>query len=168
MKTQDFDKWLADYFGQEESQITELLSDATATRFLIAWSLFETSYFQGRAIAERIEKFTIPKETDLNSIINELDEYVSFFHNRYQNNTVYKNLMHKNTNKRMENLIKKSFTSLNSEEKIFFAMLVVFRYRNNIFHGNKRVQHWSDYKDCILKCITMMQLLIIALKKDNN
>ena len=60
----------------------------------------------------------------------------------------------------MPALIKKSFTELSTADKLFFLVFVVYRYRNNIFHGNKGVQSWLQYRDQIRRCTQVMQALV--------
>jgi hypothetical protein len=68
--------------------------------------------------------------------------------------------MFENVCEEMDQLRKKDISGFSFSEKIYFSMGVVYRYRNNIFHGNKKVDSWLQYRDCISKCIGMMQLLI--------
>lgn len=160
MKIKEFNSWLADYLQQSEVEVIKLLEDKTATQFLITWSLLELAYFQGFVGLEKINGFALQKAEDGDLILGELDELVHFFHNRYQNDEYYRRLMHNKNCERMEILRKKDFSKFSSSEKIYFAMVVIYRYRNNIFHGNKGVDSWLKYKECILNCIGMMQLLI--------
>lgn len=93
-------------------------------------------------------------------ITDEFNQLVLFFHDRYQNDELYRQLMHGKKCEKISRLIRKDFSEFSNAEKIFFSMVVVYRYRNNIFHGNKGVDSWLGYRDCILNCIAIMQLLI--------
>lgn len=166
MKNSTFDQWLAKYFNQEIAQVTKLLSNSTATRFLIAWSLLETSRFKGFAKLKLIEDFAIGEPGIAQLVNDELDNHVGFFLDRYQDPKKYKNLMNEQKSQRMNKLIGKNFQEFSSDEKIFFAMIVIYRYRNNIFHGNKGVASWLQYEECIIRCTEIMQLLIPMPRKN--
>lgn len=155
-----FNSWLACYLHQNEQEVTKLLEDKTATQFLIAWSLLELKYFTNGVNFGKIKKFADKNFKNTNLNIGELDELVCYFHDRYENDTYYNNLMFGKKSEELDQLRKKDFHEFSSSEKIYFAMTVVYRYRNNIFHGNKGVDSWLQYRECILKCIAMMQLLI--------
>ena len=43
---------------------------------------------------------------------------------------------------------------------VFFLTFVVYRFRNNIFHGNKRVDAWLRFQPQIQDCIRVMQIMI--------
>ena len=49
-------------------------------------------------------------------------------------------------------------------------LVVVYRFRNNIFHGNKGVDSWLQYRPQIEKCTNVMQHLITlrATAQDEN
>lgn len=165
--THEFDSWFALYLDQDEAQVRELLCDKTAIRFLIAWSLFETSCFGKFARLCDMTSFAHRKAGDNQLCADELDEHFKFFHNRYQDPKKYSNLMHGAKCEDMNTLIKKPAFLLNLEEKILFTAIVVFRYRNNIFHGNKRVASWLSYRDCILRCIAIVQAFMpVPIKVD--
>lgn len=159
MEIQKFSNWLACYLKQEEEEVRKLLQDETSTHFLIAWSLLEANCFNGKMRSNSIDEFADSKSTD-EFLLDRLDDFVVYFHNRYQNKRFYINLMHGANREKMDNLIKKFFSKFSSSEKIYFAMVVIYRYRNNIFHGNKGIDSWLQYKGCISKCTAMMQLLI--------
>ena len=59
-----------------------------------------------------------------------------------------------------DSVIKKSIDELNNEQKLSFLIYVVYRYRNNMFHGNKKLDSWLFYKNQINYCIQIMISLI--------
>jgi|688.fasta_scaffold267599_2 hypothetical protein len=161
MNTKEYKSWLACYLHQNEDEVEKLLKDKTATQFLITWSLLELNLFRENGVNfEEIRKFSAKYIENINMNTDKANEFVNYFHNRYQCDKLYKNLMFKNACGEMDRLRKKDISGFSFSEKIYFSMGVVYRYRNNIFHGNKKVDSWLQYKECILKCIGMMQLLI--------
>jgi hypothetical protein len=68
--------------------------------------------------------------------------------------------MHDQQSPRMDDLLKRPFNSLSAEEQVFIAVLTTYRYRNNIFHGNKGVDSWLEYKPQIRRCIDAMKAFV--------
>ena len=57
---------------------------------------------------------------------------------------------------------------LSESDMIFMLVFVIYRFRNNIFHGNKGVGSWLQYKEQIKWCFTVMQLLISLSSCESN
>jgi formylglycine-generating enzyme required for sulfatase activity len=162
-KTSDamtFEKWFAGYLKQDLKQVELFLRDETATRFLIVWSLFESHCFDGFTQVKKFWAFSKRVTESPNFYGENFLETGKYFYSRYQNRQRYKNLMHKQTSKELDEILSKGFDNLNPCELVFFLLFVVYRFRNNIFHGNKGVQSWLHYKEQITLCLTIMQPLI--------
>lgn len=160
-----FHSWLGELFGHSELQVRRLLDDRTALEFLVAWSLFESKCFAGYVKAEEIEQYA--KRTALSVSLAELRDTAAHFHARYQDKTRFANLMHGKKNPRLSALLGRPLEELTSEDKLFLLVFVVFRYRNNIFHGNKGVESWLAYREQIRHCIESMQVLISHAEQTN-
>jgi len=160
MSSSDFDAWFADYLEQSQIQVEHLLRDKTAIRFLIAWSLLETSCFHGFAKGSELEKHCsrIAEDERFNPL--PLIPILEHFHTRYQDEKLYANLMHKNNHPNIKSLLNRPVNALSNRESMFFLISVVYRYRNNIFHGSKGVGSWLKFKPQIEYCIQVMQALI--------
>jgi hypothetical protein len=160
-----FDEWFADYLQQDQRQIDRLLCDKTATRFLIAWSLFESHCFEGFAKVNKLSAFA----TDIakNNAFRKEDflEPGRHFHSRYQDKRLHKNLMHRQSSKELDGILSQRFDDLGDHQLVFMLVLVVYRFRNNIFHGNKGVESWLKYTEQIGHCLRIMQSLL-SLTKD--
>lgn len=155
-----FDKWLAGHFKQSQSQIQILLRDPTALRFLVAWSLFESECLNSRAEPAKFEGFA---ETVINRAMfrrADFSEVGEHFHNRYQDGAVYRNLMHGHKIPELDQILKTSFANLDDKQLVLLLLFVIYRFRNNIFHGNKGVGSWLNYNEQIGLCIGIMQLFI--------
>lgn len=156
----DFDKWFANYLHQDESQIELLLSDKTATRFLIAWSIFESKCFEGFTKINKLSNFARQLSENRHFDSTALHKTVAHFHNRYQDKERYKNLMHDQKLEDLEKIFSKKLNELDTYETTFMLLVVIYRFRNNIFHGNKGVQSWLVYREQIDLCINAMQFFI--------
>lgn len=156
----NFDAWFAAYLQQSPIQVTRLLRDKTSIRFLIAWSLLETSCFNGFAKGADLEKHCkrISKDEGFSSL--SLMQVLRHFHGRYQDQTLHANLMHGHSNPDIRPLLNRPVESLSEAERLYFLVSVVYRYRNNIFHGAKGVESWLRFKPQIEYCTQIMQALI--------
>lgn len=155
----DFEKWLGNMLGQSEFQTRKLLEDPTALRFLITWSLFESKCFGGYAKIDILEKYA--KDIISHSFNTaEISGAVSHFHRRYQNRSLFKNLMHGQPCTRMDALVQQPLATFRPPDQAFFMSLVVYRFRNNMFHGSKGIQSWLHYTAEIGLCIEAMQKFI--------
>ena len=158
--TDEFDQWFASYLDQEVSQVAELLKNKTANRFLIVWSIFESNCFEGFVEPIKIKKYseTIVEYSDFSK--GKFVDNLGYFHERYQDKQFYKYLMYKRENLQLEQILKKDMSRLTPSEEIYFLVSVVYRYRNNIFHGNKGVSSWLNFSIQIDRCRHIMQELI--------
>ena len=145
-----------------------MLHDGTATRFLIAWSLFESRCFEGSAKINKFPTFATLFSEIHNFECLALQESATHFHRRYQDKQRYKNLMHGQKSKEMDEIISKEFAELSRYEITLMLLIVVYRFRNNIFHGNKGVESWLQYKEQITLCLTVMQSLISLSSETHN
>ncbi|HCE68278.1 MAG: hypothetical protein A2X82_03590 [Geobacteraceae bacterium GWC2_55_20] len=155
-----FDQWFAKYLDQDEHQVEVLLCDKTAIRFLIAWSIFESKCFRGFAKINELSDFakTFSERHDFDFAA--LQVPAALFHIRYQDKQLYKNLMHSQQSKELESVLIKEFCNLNSYEITLMLLIVIYRFRNNIFHGNKGVKSWLVFGEQINLCINAMQSFI--------
>ena len=166
--TDSFDRWFASYLDQDELQVARLLKDRTATRFLITWSIFESDCFGGFVQFKQINDYskTIVEKSDFKR--ERFAEALRYFHNRYQEPQLYKNLMHKQKSPELKQILEKDIGVLTPSEEIFFLVAVVYRYRNNIFHGNKGVSSWLKFREQIDLCRNIMQELIDIAETTHN
>src|SRR5439155_25938515 len=103
--------------------------------------------FAGRLVAEHYDS-------------GALLEPLTHFHDRYQNSERYRQLTHGQVCERAQRLLGSRLASLSPEDTIFFVSFVVYRFRNNMFHGNKGVRSWLNYGPQILLCIAAMQSFV--------
>jgi hypothetical protein len=97
-----------------------------------------------------------------NEYQSDFDSISKHFHSRYQNKKRYKNLIHNDNYNKIKSIVDKDYKKLSLDEKLLFILYVVYRFRNNIFHGTKGINSWLRYKLQIEKCITIMTKMIEA------
>ena len=155
-------EWLAQYFDTNVTKIQELLKDELATSFLLIWPIFEQTFFSNFCKKENIEKFSKNYEKFFS-----YEEIFQHFYLRYQNNDHYRNLTHQSRYPKFEQILHKPQNYITEREKLLFITFVVYRYRNNIFHGNKGIKSWSQFKQQIAYCLEFMTSMLNK-KKLNN
>lgn len=155
-----FAEWLGKLLQQPETEVARLLDSKLALRFLIAWSVFESKCFAGFFTKDLTAAFAKRLAASPSFDVARLGETAEHFHKRYQDKTLLHNLMQQPQVARMDGLVKKSLASFQPEDTIFFVATVVYRFRNNIFHGNKGVDTWLNYVEQIERCTSAMQLFV--------
>ena len=88
-----------------------------------------------------------------------------YFYNRYQDAEKYRRLTDSKKYESMERVLHTDYTKLSSEDKFILMMTTVFRYRNNIFHGNKAIGEWNKYSREIEYCTEFMMAVVDVYKK---
>ena len=151
-------KWLSEYYDVTLADIDDILKEETATSYLLVWAIFEQDIFNGfmkkdkiKTVSQRFKKYY--------SSLN-IDMLAKKFYLRYQNSTNYKHLIHKDDNCYFKAIIAKPYPEISPSEKLELMFFVVYRYRNNIFHGNKKVNAWKNYTEQIRDCISFITQII--------
>lgn len=154
-----FETWLATLLKVSEAEIRHLLHDQTATQFLITWSLFESKCFGGYARLEDIDTIAerLIKQGAWSGSLKPAAEH---FYKRYQDKDLLRTLLYKQKCGPFLECLRKPFEVLSQQEILFLLLVTVYRYRNNIFHGNKGVKSWLLYEEQIKLCSQTMQTLI--------
>lgn len=152
---ENFPAWFATMSGTKENEVQKILDNDFALHFLIAWSLFESKCLSGFAKADGLKKFALKVSTD--SLWSAVGEIARHFHSRYQDSEIWKNLVHKEKRDDVLQLIGRSFDDLKQHEGIYVLLFVIYRYRNNMFHGNKGAGSWLRYRKQIELCTRAMQ-----------
>lgn len=151
-------KWLSQKLECNEQDIEYLYNSKSALEFLMVWSLFETQCF-GRFLKKNNIVTYAEKYYD-NNLLEFLEQEFNHFYNRYQNEGRYRHLKHGDKFDFIDNLLKKPVDEFNNKERLSFLIYVVYRYRNNMFHGNKSLDSWLSYKKQINLCINIMIKII--------
>ena len=154
-----FDAWYADLLGERELEVRRLMSDGRAIRFLIAWSLFESRCFKASANEQEIRDLAY-RLVSGGFNVDSLSEAFGHFYARYQDEARLRHLLSKKNGDHLIRLLGRPAAELDAAEQLFLVLFVVFRFRNNIFHGNKGVQSWMQYGEQIQYCTGAMQAVI--------
>lgn len=161
-----FEQWLATLLDHPESQVKILLTDSTALHFLIAWSIFESKCFKGFIKINDLEAFAaqvVGESFDIAMI----DEVADHFHARYQDRNLLKNLMHSQVCSWIDPVLNKTRHELSEQEVVCLVALTVYRFRNNIFHGNKGIDSWLKFKQQIGHCTDALKAFVSHAERRN-
>lgn len=156
----DFAGWLGDLLGHSRGEVQKLLDDQTAAHFLMVWSLFESKCFAGFVIEREIWDFAERVADDARFPNCDLKRAAEHFHDRYQNGEYLRNLLYGRQCPELLRVLRMPLPDLTKAEVLFLCVFVVYRFRNNIFHGNKGVASWLRFKPQIRLCIEVMQILV--------
>ena len=165
-----FSKWLAQLLRQSDRQVNRLLEDKSALHFLMAWSLLESKCFEGFVRADSLRSYAnriVSENMDGCTFKSEvLGDTVSHFHERYQHKEKVRHLLHddkppKGATLEFANCLTKDEQELDEGDKVFLVLFVIYRYRNNMFHGNKGIDSWLKYKPQIQRCTLAIQELVL-------
>ena len=135
-------QWLAKHFDTEEEQIEQMLKTELATTYLLIWPIMEQGLFGGFMQKAKIKDVAAKFEQYYSEI--DTKEAAKHFHTRYQDKNHYRNLKHYDEYPSVDETIKKQFDETNCHERLELLLYVVYRYRNNIFHGNKGIESWCS------------------------
>lgn len=110
-----------------------------AGNFLILWNLFEKEFCDTNADKPKLKNIANEYYTHFDT--NILHEVFEGIKKRYQDENKFENLRFRNENIKNEvrNTLDKS-NNATDEEKLRAILYIIYRYRNNLFHGNKKLQ----------------------------
>lgn len=150
-----------------------LKSSKTASEFLFVWARFESGCFKGSLQVKEILAFV----EEYQELICEklLIEELNYFHKRYHNcKDYYRHLKHKESNSGEVVVISNRVVAnshlkaVSKKDKLVFLIYLLYRYRNNMFHGNKRLSTWLKYDKEIRYCIHSMIKISDAIHRTTN
>lgn len=164
-------KWLVDSFPEfdelSEKEIEEIKT------FSIMWSLFEGRYLDSSANADSIERFIISLD-EMNKLeIKDISGYLDYFSDRYikdgETNNKFDNL-HLRQNDKPTLVRNVLLRETNNTSKIVTALLIiVYRYRNNFFHGIKWEYGFEDQLDNFRQSNNLLKFIMdISLPKSGE
>lgn len=141
--------------------------------FVAIWALCEHDIFKtyGSGIVMNLNKIS-NEYLSKNATIEYLEGHIKYFYERYsskpdlyENNFLKKNFQNRDLDYKFFSDDKRAYDALmdskgvygdfrkNDEEKLAFLLFVIYRYRNNIYHGTKGVNDWIDFYTPIQHCI---------------
>ena len=134
------------------------------TQILLLFNIFENCFERNKKNEKKkIISFSKNFSDDI------AEPFFSFFKKRYVTNNIINNsfsdLFFYINNERENNPVKDwekkiKENLINNTEKVFTVFSICYRFRNNIFHGNKHICLLKDYIDCYENIINFMEILL--------
>ena len=146
-KTLDIDNWL----------VSETVKNQMATVYLLIWPILETKVFNNDMSHNQINIVSNSVRDVMPDV--EIDDIAKHFYDRYQDIGKYRKLVAGRNWTKIDRILGKPFNRIYKDEKIAFLIFVVYRYRNNIFHGIKSIKEWNKFSIEIQLCIKFMIML---------
>ena len=154
--------FLSQYFGANKKDLSKLIENELAISFFMMWTVVEKDLFDKNANKEKITELGVK----FGGAKLCLDQSASYFHSRYQNKEHHRKLTHGDRYPIFDSILGKNFQDLSSAEKLQLMLYVTYRYRNNIFHGNKGIEAWLHYSTQIRTCTEFMVDFCSVMKKE--
>lgn len=152
-------KWLSVYLEIKQEELDNIIQPDNALSFMIVWTIFESKCFNGFVKVDIFDKFIQQNKQKLTLAV--IEPSISHFHARYQASDLYRHLKYGDKNsEEVDAILKKDYVQLLDEEKLKLILYVIYRYRNNLFHGNKNIVNWGSYKEQFNHCISCLTYFI--------
>lgn len=117
--------------------------------FSLLWNIFEDVFWtRSNSPRNPNDAFSLRKvHSVVEANANKLDESIitpifCYFHNRYQDNKKFKALKFRHNEKETEDKLLSMLSSavnINLNHKAYFISSIIYRFRNNLFHGEKQM-----------------------------
>jgi len=153
-------KYLAEHYEVEEWKVKDVMEDKGSFFLLLIWGIFEQKYFPGKNnnVFDKIKK--IKNNFKNNDCYNDFSHIVLSFYDTFQDDNRWQKLdtdiLSNKKNDVFINIRGKKREDLSEEEIIRFGLFVIYRYRNNIFHGMKEAINFKQYTKEIEDCVNLL------------
>jgi len=138
-------EWINDTIINSENDKIEANEIIDIKDFALLWNLFESLCCNKFANMNKINNL-IDTKIDLFSQ-SEYQEFFDYYYNRYKNdNAKFSALKLRNGDKELvQKVLNDEYTDKNNQLKLILA--IIYRYRNNLFHGEKNMQYIKLQKE---------------------
>ena len=158
VKNESFLSWFAGICETKEYEVAKIFKEPFALHFLVAWSLFEAKCFNKEFRPAELNGFA--NKIVFGGVQWYLAEIAAKFHARYQDQEKLKHLFRDKPDPTITKLTQRNFDDLQRVEVVHFLIYVVFRFRNNMFHGNKGADSWLQFEEQIKDCTQALQIIV--------
>jgi len=156
----EIEQWVKDKLECRPEDMDRLFNSKTARNFLIVWNIYEIELFNKYCTLALLGDVAL--KLSRSTRIRDLQGIIEYFHDRYYNDKEkYRHL--KNGRKPVEipdEVVSSPLSRCSIEQKIHFLLFVLFRYRNNMFHGNKGLINWLQFDEQIRSCTKAMCIIV--------
>jgi len=159
----DAELWVRENLREALSLKPETLQAVAG--FALLWNLFEGRVCENQACVKTFKRITqnLASSPKLEKLV---DKSVSFYRSRYvtgqKMNARFNrlNFRPKDRREHVESVLKGEVDKC--RDKMFALLIIVYRIRNNIFHGLKSASIWDDQAKNISEASRVLSLIIKA------
>jgi len=140
--------------------------------FSLIWSVFECECAEKDAKAVDIDKYieNYTKKTCLGKIEKDIEPIWKYYKNRYVNDgkatDAFNNFIFTNKNQKLEVKTILVDEAPDIDQKLRACLLIVFRLRNNLYHGEKSPKDIIE-QNCNFKNANKLLMYMIEARKQN-
>lgn len=153
----DICRWLSGKYHIGVTEATEIVDNKSVYCFLLVWSTMERKVFGRNCGISNIKKALEWLEPHYDEL--QCEEIFNHFFARYQSKQMRDDLLASERKNDVKDEIKKICKrqgNISDGNKLYLMMYVAYRFRNNLFHGNKEFSRWLNNNAEIELCINLM------------
>ena len=135
-------EWINEKIIINENDKIEIRDIDYIRDFTLLWNLYEALYSNGDySLREALQDIKDKKDIFDEHVIEPIFVY---YHERYQDTTRLERLSFRHSGAdqvakvKLDNMLQ-SISGHSKSDKLYFIMAIVYRYRNNLFHGQKQI-----------------------------
>lgn len=172
--------WLGNRNEAHSEDVKKRLDIEQIRIFLLLYPIFESDFVETHKHKDKLSgkrkwKYFLEKELpNIKIVFKELEPAIKYFHARYNRNpSKYIELIGDRQGERFfrevaDRVVKHSYKETSKEEdKIHFLIYVIYRWRNNLFHGLKKINDFDDYKEGFEYCLSSLIIIMDSLKDES-
>ena len=168
--TELVEQWLANKWCVPPGFVDDFFEMQISTYFLLVWPIFEhdvcDGFMETGKILDVARKFgNCYDEMDIDVI---LKKFYERYKDRNSPNSNWNGLCHDDSSRAKSNaerVLNIGWNRSDSVAKLQFGLYVIYRFRNNIFHGNKQIFEWLHNREQIEDCIRVLLSLTVFYEK---
>lgn len=153
--------WLTTKWCVPRPFVDEFFEIQASSYFLLIWPIFEHDVCNGYMTSSKIRDIAKKYKNCYDEMC--IDDILKRFYDRYTDrnspdshwNSLCQNDLGEVVSQ-AERVLNQPWNKSKPVEKIQFGLYVIYRFRNNIFHGNKTVLEWLRNKPQIEDCVLVL------------
>ena len=154
-------EWLADRWDVPPGYVNEFFEMQASTYFLLVWPIFEQKVCDGFMETGKMLNIALKFADGYDELA--IDDILHRFYVRYKDHSSpysdWNNLCHNDSweaKSTPERVLNRPWDKSSSTDKLHFGLYVIYRFRNNIFHGNKQIFEWLRNRPQIEDCVMVL------------
>lgn len=169
-------EWIKDFFTADFIS-PDLTNIESVKNFAILWNLFERYFCDKNANLKKIQD-NINKLSESNYSFPQIiyDDYYTYCRKRYliedKTNELFESLLFRENaaENKYKELLKSILENSESEskKKVFACFIIIYRLRNNLFHGSKNIATIDEQNDNFERANKVLMTFLSFLKSSGK